>query len=110
MMPTEQAADRVTALVERLRFGADDWDDDQLMDRAADALTALQARVGELEGALKPFAALVLDADPEDPIPERGLTYTVIYGAGELGELDCADFHRAALLTPPAPHSDEAGS
>lgn len=35
MTPTEQAADRVKALVEELRIGADDWGADQLMDQAA---------------------------------------------------------------------------
>ena len=102
MMPTEQAADRVKALVEQLRIGADDWSADQLMDQAADALTALQARVGELEGALKPFAEACAESDEGTPHDnttawETGMAMGVTYG----------DFRRArALLTPPAPHSD----
>lgn len=46
--------------------------------------------------ALEPFAALVVEADPEDPIPARGGVHCLIYGGGDLGELDCADFHAAA--------------
>jgi len=103
MTPTEQAADRVKALVDQLRIGADDWGDDQLMDQAADALTALQARVGELEGALKPFAAFAQDnteADPSSP------GYGIWSGNRCEGErirdwFGPTDFHRAALLTPP---------
>ena len=72
MTPTEQAADRVKALVEQLRIGAYDWGDDQLMDQAADALTALQARVGELEGALKPLLSCLDDIETYQRRPERG--------------------------------------
>ena len=53
MTPTEQAADRVKALVDQLRIGADDWSADQLMDRAADALTALQADNQRLRVAVR---------------------------------------------------------
>ena len=108
MSPTEQAADRVKALVEKLRIGADDWGADQLMDQAADALTALQARVGELEGALKPFStvAKVFDRHPHlsiqpDALPFRsGVAWR---GAdGETTTLTLGDFRKArALLTLP---------
>ncbi len=104
MMPTEQA-DRIAGLVERLRGDGSSWAQ-PLFNEAADALTALQARVGELEGALKPFAEACAESDEGTPHDnttawETGMAMGVTYG----------DFRRAlALLTPPAPHSDEAGS
>ena len=94
--------------MDQLRIGADDWGADQLMDQAADALTALQARVGELEGALKPFStvAKVFDRHPHlsiqpDALPFRsGVAWR---GAdGETTTLTLGDFRKArALLTPP---------
>lgn len=98
MTPTEQAVDRVKALVEELRIGADDWGDDQLMDRAADALTALQARVGELEALVNEQA---------DALEEVGDGTCGINCEAE-GSYDHADLiaKARALLTPPAPHSD----
>lgn len=119
MTPTEQAADRVKALVERLR-APDEFNNrgpdyepmiippSALRLEAADALTALQARVGELEGALKPFStvAKVFDRHPHlsiqpDALPFRsGVAWR---GAdGETTTLTLGDFRKArALLTPP---------
>lgn len=72
----------------------------------AQALTAerdgLQTRVGELEGALKPFAEACAESDEGTPHDnttawETGMAMGVTHG----------DFRQArALLTPPAPHSD----
>ncbi len=111
MTPTEQAADRVKALVDRLRgrpYVRTADANEQLLTEAADALTALQARVGELEGALKPFStvAKVFDRHPHlsiqpDALPFRsGVAWR---GAdGETTTLTLGDFRKArALLTPP---------
>ena len=87
------------------------------MDQAADALTALQARVGELEGqiaaecevsgrygarivelgeALTPFAEACQHLHPA--LPDDGVT---------LDGIEVRHWRQAyALLTPPAPHSD----
>ena len=48
MTPTEQAADRVKALVEKLRGDGSSWAQ-PLFNEAADALTALQARAEDAE-------------------------------------------------------------
>ena len=75
MTPTEQAADRVKALVDRLRgrpYVRTADASERLMVEAADALTALQARVGELEGALKPLLSCLDDIETYQRRPERG--------------------------------------
>ena len=115
MMPTEQA-DRIAGLVERLRGDGSSWAQ-PLFNEAADALTALQARVGELEGqlaaecevsgrygarivelgeALTPFAEACQHLHPA--LPDDGVT---------LDGIEVRHWRQAyALLTPPAPHSD----
>ncbi len=112
MMPTEQAVDRVKAWLEggpQASF-AD-------VGSMYDALTALQARVGELEGqlaaecevsgrygarivelgeALTPFAEACQHLHPA--LPDDGVT---------LDGIEVRHWRQAyALLTPPAPHSD----
>ncbi len=106
MTPTEQAADRVKALVEKLEAYATQESQEAILVRwdfirealeprnggtwprelfenviegfyddiaeAADALTALQARVGELEGALKPLLSCLDDIETYQRRPERG--------------------------------------
>jgi hypothetical protein len=54
-------------------------------------------QVARLRDALQPFADLVLEADPEDPVPAEGHVHCLIMGDGELGELKCRDFHEAAF-------------
>lgn len=127
MTPTEQAADRVKALVEELRIGADDWGADQLMDQAADALTALQARVGELEGALTKIDAIRNSIIGCQSVNWSEHIYPLVAALNEAGfegqeyesaregvgtlidRANASEFVCAlalALLTPPAPHSD----
>lgn len=56
-----------------------------------------QRQVARLREALRPFADLVLEAGPEDPIPWEGNVHCLIMGDGELGELACRNFHVAAI-------------
>ncbi len=90
MTPTEQAADRVKALVDDWREDVEAWNGntdsdyaehlgeelkdsgEALIETLLSALTALQARVGELEGALKPLLSCLDDIETYQRRPERG--------------------------------------
>lgn len=98
MTPTEQAADRVKALVDRLRgrpYVRTADASERLMVEAADALTALQARVGELEGALGEVRQTLIDHGNGTCGRNCEAEYSGdVFFADEIAVID-------ALLTPP---------
>ncbi len=103
MTPTEQAADRVKALVDRLRgrpYVRTADASERLMVEAADALTALQARVEELEGALKPFMPISIRMTPDYAEVEFGEHQTQAMTMDPHSWIGLNDAY-GALLTPP---------
>lgn len=61
--------------------------------------------------ALRPFSALVIEAEAEEALPENTSVHMVIYGDGELGDLPTEDFMFAAgtfqELLAASPHAAE---
>lgn len=129
MMPTEQA-DRLMASLARNPHMLEEEPGQDLL-AVLKALTALQARVGELEGALTKIDAIRNSIIGCQSVNWSEHIYPLVAALNEAGfegqeyedarenvgalidRANASEFVCAlalALLTPPAPHSDGAGS